>query len=180
MDLLQDCDSLVQPIVQGSSLFTVTGKDTCEYTREKPQQQKTPPRKNCVAIPLMLIIIMVISVVPDLTDKSEHTVLYKINNNVYIKTSKMINYIVIILYSLQIHTHTHTHTHSHTHTHTHTHTCMHACTHTHTQCTHMHIGTHTHTHTHIHTCVRAHMHTCTHTRTHTHTHKLTLGINQAG
>ena len=43
-----------------------------------------------------------------------HTVLYKINNNVYIKTSNIINYIIIILYSSHTHTHTHTHTHIYT------------------------------------------------------------------
>ena len=45
------------------------------------------------------IIIVVISLALYLTDKGEHTALYKINNKVYIKTSKMINCIVIILYS---------------------------------------------------------------------------------
>ena len=43
-----------------------------------------------------MIIILAISVVLYLTDKGE---LYKINSNVYVKTSKMINHIVIILYS---------------------------------------------------------------------------------
>ena len=52
------------------------------------------------------IIIAVISIALYLTDRGELTALYKINNNVYIKTSKIINYVVIILY----HTHTHTHT----------------------------------------------------------------------
>ena len=51
------------------------------------------------------IIIAVISIALYLTDMGELTALYKINNNVYIKTSKIINYVVIILY----HTHTHTH-----------------------------------------------------------------------
>ena len=68
---------------------------------------------------------MVISIVPYLTGKGEHTVLYKNNNNVYIKTSKIINYIVIILYSSHTHTYAcmcvHAHTHSHTHTHTQAH-----------------------------------------------------------
>ena len=36
--------------------------------------------------------------------------LYKINNIVYVKTSKIINDIVIILYSSHTHTHTHTRT----------------------------------------------------------------------
>ena len=54
------------------------------------------------------IIIAVISIALYLTDMGELTALYKINNNVYIKTSKIINYVVIILY----HTHTHTHTHT--------------------------------------------------------------------
>ena len=43
-----------------------------------------------------MIIILAISVVLYLTDKGE---LYKISSNVYVKTSKMINHIVIILYS---------------------------------------------------------------------------------
>ena len=45
---------------------------------------------------------------PYLTDKGEHTALYKykVNNNVYLKTSKIIDYIVIMLYSLHTHAHT--------------------------------------------------------------------------
>ena len=42
----------------------------------------------------------VISIPPYLTDMGVNTAFYNINNNVYIKTSKIINYIVIILYSL--------------------------------------------------------------------------------
>ena len=49
---------------------------------------------------------MLISIEPYLTDKGEHTALYKINNIVYIKTSKRINYTVIILYFPHTHTHT--------------------------------------------------------------------------
>ena len=51
-----------------------------------------------------------------ITDKGKLTALYKTNNDVYIKTSKIINYSVIILYSSHIppppppHTHTHIHT----------------------------------------------------------------------
>ena len=48
---------------------------------------------------------------PYLTDKDEHAVLYKINNNVYIKTTKIINYTVIILYSSHTHRYTHTWVH---------------------------------------------------------------------
>ena len=44
---------------------------------------------------MKIIIIAVISIAPDLTDKSEHA-LYKINNNMYLKTSNMINYIIIL------------------------------------------------------------------------------------
>ena len=47
----------------------------------------------------MIIIIAVISTAQYLTNKSEHTALDMINNNVYIKTSKIISYIVIILHS---------------------------------------------------------------------------------
>ena len=56
-----------------------------------------------------IIIIAVIFVAPYLTDKGEHTTLYQVNNNVYIKTSKLISYIVIILYPLLMHVRTHTH-----------------------------------------------------------------------
>ena len=55
---------------------------------------------------VMIIIITIISIAPYLTDKGVHTALYKINNNVCIKTSKIINYIVIILYSLHTYPHT--------------------------------------------------------------------------
>ena len=65
----------------------------------------------------MVIIIVVISIAPCLTDKGEQTALYKINNNVYIKTSKILNYIVIILH----------YTHTHACTHARTHTCVRAC-----------------------------------------------------
>ena len=55
---------------------------------------------------LIVKIIMVISIGLYVTDKGEHTVPYKINNSVYIKTSKIINYIVAVLYSLCSHRHT--------------------------------------------------------------------------
>ena len=57
-----------------------------------------------------LVIIAVISIALYLTtDKGEHTALYKINNNVYIKTSKIINYIVIIINIVfLVHTHRYT------------------------------------------------------------------------
>ena len=80
------------------------------------------------------LIIAVISIAPYLTDKGGHIALYKINNNVYIKTSKIINYVVIILYSsharAQTDTHTRTHARTHAQSHTHTHTCAHARGHT--------------------------------------------------
>ena len=75
---------------------------------------------------------MVISIVPYLTGKGEHTVLYKNNNNVYIKTSKIINYIGILLYTPLPPHHAHTQMHAHMHTHTHTHMQAHTHTHTHT------------------------------------------------
>ena len=50
------------------------------------------------AVLTIIWIIVVISIVPYLTDKNEHTTLYKIKNNVYIKTSRIIGYIVMILY----------------------------------------------------------------------------------
>ena len=43
-------------------------------------------------LPFLIIIIIVVSIAPYLTDKDEHTALYKICSNVYIKTSKIINY----------------------------------------------------------------------------------------
>ena len=52
---------------------------------------------------IIIIIIAVISIAPYLTDKSEHTALYKTNNNLYIKKPKIINHIVIILYLSLIH-----------------------------------------------------------------------------
>ena len=75
-----------------------------------------------------IIITAVISIAPYLTDKGEHTALYKINHNVYIKTSKIINYIVVILYSSHT-TYTHTHTHTHTHTYIYIYIRAHARTH---------------------------------------------------
>ena len=65
----------------------------------------------------MIIVIAVISIAPYLTDKGEHTSLYKINNNVYSKTSKILNYVVIILH--YTHTHTRARTHARTHTEAH-------------------------------------------------------------
>ena len=53
----------------------------------------------------MITITAFISIALYITDKGELTALYKTTNDVYIKTSKIINYVVIILY----HTHTHTH-----------------------------------------------------------------------
>ena len=58
---------------------------------------------------MIITIIAVISVVLYLIDKSEHTMLYKINKNVYIKTSKIFSYVDIIMYFLHTCTHTHTH-----------------------------------------------------------------------
>ena len=61
---------------------------------------------------------------PYLTDKGEHPTLLKINNNVYIyiyinciKTSKIINY-TVIMYFLHKDAHTVTHTHTHREGHT--------------------------------------------------------------
>ena len=56
----------------------------------------------------MIIIITVTSIAPYLTDKDEHTAVYKSNNNVYIKTATIINYLVIELYSSRAHTRTQT------------------------------------------------------------------------
>ena len=55
----------------------------------------------------LITVIMIIAVisVAHLTDKGEHTMLYKINGRVHIKTSGFLAH----------HTHTHTHTHTHMH-----------------------------------------------------------------
>ena len=71
-----------------------------------------------------MVTIVVISVVLYLFNKDEHTALYEISKNVYIKTSKKNNYVVVILYSLYTtHMHTHANTCIHTHTPSHTHAC---------------------------------------------------------
>ena len=57
--------------------------------------------------------------VVDLINKAEPTVLYKINKNVHIKTSKIINYIAIIIVFLTHHTIPHLYTNTHPPTHTH-------------------------------------------------------------
>ena len=41
-----------------------------------------------MSIIIIIIIIAVISIAPYLTDKGEHTAIFKINDNVYFKTSK--------------------------------------------------------------------------------------------
>ena len=56
----------------------------------------------------VIIVIAINSIAPYLTDKDERTALYKIDNNVCSKTSKIINYVVIILYSAHARTCTHT------------------------------------------------------------------------
>ena len=48
------------------------------------------------------IIIAVISIAPYLNDKDEHTALYKINSNLYVKTSKIINYKVMVIIKFNI------------------------------------------------------------------------------
>ena len=66
-----------------------------------------------------MTIIAVIFMAPCHTIKGEHTALYKINRNVYIKTSTN-KYIVTMLYfSHPTPTHARTHIHMHMHTHTH-------------------------------------------------------------
>ena len=66
---------------------------------------------------MIIIRTAVISITPYLTDQGEHTALYKINNNVHIKISKIINCVIIILYSSRAHTHTRAPAH-YTHKHT--------------------------------------------------------------
>lgn len=67
----------------------------------------------CPEVVLIIIIInntfliVVVSVVLYLTNKGEHAALYKykLNNNVYLKTSKIIDYVIIMLYSVYTCTH---------------------------------------------------------------------------
>ena len=62
-----------------------------------------------------MVMIAVISIVPYLTNKGEHTALYEISKIVYLKPSKNNDYVLVILYSLHtISTPTHTHAHTHT------------------------------------------------------------------
>ena len=71
-----------------------------------------------------MVTIVVISVVLYLFNKDEHTALYEISKNVYIKTSKKNNYVVVILYSLYT-----THMQIHVFTHARLHTPMHVQVH---------------------------------------------------
>ena len=64
----------------------------------------------------LLIITADISIALNLIDKGEHTALYKINDNVYIKTKKIINDSSHNIVTSHEHTHTRTHTHTQTHT----------------------------------------------------------------
>ena len=103
-----------------------------------------------------MIIIAVISIAPYLADKGEHTTLYKINTNVYIKTSKIIKLLEYVIPRSHARAHTRTRVRTrtctygiHTHTHHTTHTRAHTHTHTHKQ-TNKHARTHAHTHTHTH------------------------------
>ena len=94
-------DAVVQfrkPLAQASSLFVIVYTSKCRNNRQA----------WATAI-IIIIITAVISIAPYFTDKGEFTALYKININVYIKTSKVIYYIAIIFYSSHTHTHTHTH-----------------------------------------------------------------------
>ena len=70
-----------------------------------------------------VIIIVVISIAPHLANISPHlaTAHYKINNNVYMKTSKIIfSHNIVFLTQSDTHLCAHAHTRAHTHTHTHT------------------------------------------------------------
>ena len=62
-----------------------------------PFEAKSVIQVLALIIIKMVIISVVISVAPYLTDKGEHTALYKINKNAYIKTLKR-----IMLYSHNI------------------------------------------------------------------------------
>ena len=74
------------------------------------------------------MIISFISIAPYLTDKGEHTALYKDKKNVYTKTPKIILYSHIVL-----NTHTRTDARTHSRSYARTHACTHARTHAHTQ-----------------------------------------------
>ena len=82
---------------------------------------------------LIVKIIMVISIGLYVTDKGEHTVPYKINNSVYIKTSKNdklyscnIVFLVLTHALMCVSMCTHTYACMHTRTHARTHACTHA------------------------------------------------------
>ena len=53
---------------------------------------------------IIITLTAVISIALSLTKKDDYTMLYKINKNVCIKTTKIINYIVIV-FLLRMHTH---------------------------------------------------------------------------
>ena len=57
---------------------------------------KQVQNQNKIIIIIKIITIAVISTAPYLTDKGEHRALYKINNDLHTKTSKIFNYIVIM------------------------------------------------------------------------------------
>ena len=74
---------------------------------------------------MTLRLIVVISMARYLTDKGEHTALYKDKKNVYTKTPKIILYSHIVL-----NTHTRTDARTHSRSYARTHACTHARTHT--------------------------------------------------
>ena len=78
----------------------------------------------------VMVMIAVISIVPYLTSKGEHTALYEISKIVYIKPSKNNDYVLVILYSLHTIS-TPTHTHAHTQKCKYMYLCMYLYTHTH-------------------------------------------------
>ena len=80
-------------------------QNTLECTGNYIQAQKRLKPQTKKQKLLVTIIISVVSIAVYLTDKGQHIMLYKINKNVYIRTSKIIT-IVIILYSSHTHMHT--------------------------------------------------------------------------
>ena len=102
-------------LLPNKSLLSVPGlsPSLCSATRSTPHRTEKPEETDIQTT------IAIIPITRYLVDKrGEHTVLYKINTNAYIKSQKY--YIInIILYSSHARAHTHARTHARTRTHTH-------------------------------------------------------------
>ena len=89
------------PWIQSKSQDPFTLLDLCQSNDQairrigvKAMAAKTTWEGNAILIvdnsDVRIIIIVVISIAPYLTDKGKHTALYKISKDIYIKASKMI------------------------------------------------------------------------------------------